>query len=45
MMRDGRAGKRSASRLLQNRNLKFTVRKAEARAVKEVELFVDIAPE
>ena len=30
---------------LQYRNLKFTVRQAEARAVKEVELFVDIAPE
>jgi hypothetical protein len=25
--------------------LKFTVRQAEARAVKEVELFVDVAPE
>jgi putative hemolysin len=30
---------------LQYRNLKFTVRQAEARAVKEVELFVDVAPE
>ena len=30
---------------LQYRNLKFTVRQAEARSVKEVELFVDVAPE
>ena len=30
---------------VQYRNLKFTVRQAEARAVKEVELFVDVAPE
>ena len=30
---------------LQYRNLKFTVRQAEARAVKEVELFVDVAPD
>ena len=30
---------------LQYRNLRFTVRQAEARAVKEVELFVDVAPE
>jgi CBS domain containing-hemolysin-like protein len=29
---------------LQYRNLKFTVQQAEARAVKEVELFVDLAP-
>ena len=34
-----------AGEQLQYRNLKFTVRQAEARAVKEVELFVDIAPE
>ena len=30
---------------LHYRNLKFTVRQAEARAVKEVELFVDVTPE
>ena len=34
-----------AGEQLQYRNLKFTVRQAEARAVKEVELFVDVAPE
>jgi CBS domain containing-hemolysin-like protein len=34
-----------AGEQLQFRNLKFTVRQAEARAVKEVELFVDVAPE
>ena len=34
-----------AGEQLQYRHLKFTVRQAEARAVKEVELFVDVAPE
>jgi len=34
-----------AGEQLHYRNLKFTVRRAEARAVREVELFVDVVPE